>query len=133
MEHYLYFILQIFLAVILGGLVGWQREHIGKAAGPRTYALVCVGSALFTILSIQAFGGSEPSRMAAQIITGIGFIGAGMILHKRNAIEGLTTAAGLWVMAAIGTAVGAGWLWESVIVSGVVFMIFMLNDKTLFH
>ncbi|MBI2990075.1 MAG: MgtC/SapB family protein [Candidatus Magasanikbacteria bacterium] len=133
MEHYLYFILQIFLAVILGGTVGWQREHIGKAAGPRTYALVCVGSALFTILSMQAFGEGETSRMAAQIITGIGFIGAGMILHKRNAVEGLTTAAGLWVIAAIGTAIGAGWLWEAIIVSGVIFTILAINDKTLFH
>ena len=99
------FLGQMLLAIILGGLVGWQREHVGRAAGLRTYALVCMGSTLFTLLSSQAFFGGDPSRVASQIVVGIGFLGAGTILHKHGGIEFLTTAAGLWAMAAIGMAI----------------------------
>ena len=94
----IYFILQTLLSLVLGGLVGWQRERWGKSAGSRTYALVAAGSTLFTILSLNAFS-SNPSQVAAQIVTGIGFLGAGSILHRENKIEGLTTAAGLWIVA----------------------------------
>ncbi len=128
---YLYFTIQIILAVLLGGIIGWQREHSGKEAGPRTYALITLGAALFTILSMDAFSGAESSRVAAQIVTGIGFIGAGTILHKKNTIEGLTTAAGMWA-AAIGMAIGVGWLWESVIVTVIIFLVLLFNDNRLF-
>lgn len=100
---------QIFMAVILGGILGWQRERWGKSAGPRTYALVTAGATLFTILSLHAFLTNDNSRVASQIITGIGFLGAGTILHREHRVEGLTTAAGLWASAAIGMTVGVGY------------------------
>ncbi len=124
----LLFFWKIILSLLLGGIIGWQRQHIGKAAGFRTFALVSVGSTLFTLLSLQAFG-EETSRVAAQIITGIGFIGAGTIIHKKDSIEGLTTAAGLWAIAAIGMAVGAGWYFESFIATCILFLILIFPDK----
>ena len=91
---YLIFFSQLLLAALLGGVVGWQRHQAGRAAGSRTYGLVSFGSAMFTLLSIHGFPGN-PSQLAAQILTGIGFIGAGTIIHKSGGIEGLTTAAGM--------------------------------------
>lgn len=105
---------RLVLAAILGGLVGLERELRGKPAGLRTILLICVGATLFTelSLSIAALGDaggfrSDPARLAAQIIPGIGFIGAGAILHARGRVTGLTTAATLWVVTAIGIAVGS--------------------------
>ncbi|MBP6859752.1 MAG: MgtC/SapB family protein [Candidatus Magasanikbacteria bacterium] len=122
----LYMVLHVVLAIILGGILGWQRENWGKSAGPRTYALVAGGSALFTILSVNAFG-SDISRIASQIVVGIGFLGAGTILHKENKVEGLTTAAGLWMVAAIGMAVGVEYYVLASVVSLLVLGIFMLE------
>jgi len=107
---------QLILAAFLGGLVGLEREYKRKEAGLRTYSLVSLGSALFTIISLKMadsyFGRSgtdfDPSRIVGQIVLGIGFLGAGLIIFRGSHIEGLTTAAGLWVIAAIGVAVGAG-------------------------
>jgi putative Mg2+ transporter-C (MgtC) family protein len=100
------------LAVLLGLVLGVEREYAGKPAGMRTYALVTLGAAVFTILSIYGFssygGAMDPSRIAAQIVTGIGFLGAGVIIFRGTRVEGLTTASGLWVAAAIGMAAGAG-------------------------
>jgi len=126
---YLVFLGQVLLAAALGAGVGWQREHIGKAAGSRTFALVSMGSTIFTLLSLHAFGPTDTSRVAAQILTGIGFIGAGTIIHKAGGIEGLTTAACLWAMAAIGMAVGAGWYWEAIIAAAVMFLILILGFR----
>lgn len=127
------FIVQLLLAILLGSAAGWQRERIGKAAGLRTYALVCMGSALFTILSIHGFGsvdGTDPSRIAAQILTGIGFIGAGSIIHKGGGgIEGLTTAAGLWAIAAVGMLIGVGWLLHAIIATVGIILVFYANKK----
>ena len=129
---YLIFTSQILLAIVLGGILGWQRERIGKSAGPRTYALVSSGSALFTMLSLYGFGIAEPARIAAQIVTGIGFLGAGIIIHKNGGVvEGLTTAAGLWAVAAVGMAVGAGWFYEAIIVTFLLLLVLMLNDNKL--
>ena len=102
--------LRIFVALILGGLIGLEREYRSKAAGFRTHFLVAPGSALFTILSQYGFkyGLGDSSRVAAQIVSGIGFLGAGTIIFQRNFIRGLTTAAGLWVTAAVGMACGCG-------------------------
>ena len=129
-EIYFYFILQLLFAILLGGLLGWQREHIGKPAGPRTYALVCIGSTLFTIMSIKGFGQAEPSRIAAQILTGIGFLGAGIIMHKEGGVVvGLTTAEGLWVVAAIGMAIGLGWFWQATVATLAIFAVMSVNDN----
>jgi putative Mg2+ transporter-C (MgtC) family protein len=103
---------RLFLAAILGGAIGWERQHANKPAGLRTNILICVGAALLTDLSVtaaaQAPGSSDPTRIAAQIVTGVGFLGAGTIMQARGAITGLTSAATLWVVAAIGMAVGFG-------------------------
>lgn len=104
-------LLRVFIAGVVAVLVGIERERGGKPAGARTYGLVAMGAALFTVVGIYGFGEGDPgARIAAQIVTGIGFIGAGTILHMRRRVVGLTTAAGLWVSAAIGMAIGAGLL-----------------------
>ncbi|MBZ9572422.1 MgtC/SapB family protein [Patescibacteria group bacterium] len=107
-------IFQLILAALLGGLVGLEREYKKKEAGLRTYALVSLGAALFTIISFEAlnlFAGKpginfDPSRVIGQVVLGVGFLGAGLIIYRQLHIEGLTTAAGLWITAAIGVAVG---------------------------
>lgn len=109
----------LILAAILGGSVGLEREWSGKPAGLRTNLLICVGAALLTELSfLVAASGvgtvSDPGRIAAQIVSGIGFLGAGTIIQSRVGVTGLTTAATLWVVAAIGMAVGAGAYVEAV-------------------
>ena len=102
------FILRIFAAGILGGLIGFEREFRAKEAGVRTHFIVALGSALFMIISQYAFSGRfDAARVAAQVVSGIGFIGAGVIIFQKNAVRGVTTAAGLWVAAAIGLACGA--------------------------
>lgn len=98
---------QLILATFLGMLIGGERQRRGKPAGLRTYTLVTLGSTLFTILSLQGtVAGYDPSRIASQVVVGIGFLGAGIIFLKEDSVYGLTTAAGLWVSAAIGMAVG---------------------------
>lgn len=107
-------LLQLLLAVFLGAFMGIEREYVGKAAGIRTFALVALGSCLFTTLSREGFvlflgqpGVSyDPSRLAGNVVMGIGFLGAGLIIFRGIKIEGLTTAAGLWVAAAVGMAIG---------------------------
>jgi putative Mg2+ transporter-C (MgtC) family protein len=100
---------RLLLAAFLGGLLGAEREIHQKSAGFRTHILIAIGSALFTITSLtMAPGASDPTRIAAQIVTGIGFLGAGAILHTENRVHGLTTAATVWVNAALGVAAGAG-------------------------
>jgi len=102
-------LLQLALASLLGGAIGMERELSGKPAGLRTNILICVGATLFTVLSLKLSAGQgDPGRIAAQILTGVGFIGAGTILHARGAVTGLTSAATIWVVSAIGMAVGAG-------------------------
>jgi putative Mg2+ transporter-C (MgtC) family protein len=102
-------LLQLGLAVLLGGAIGMERELSGKPAGLRTNILICVGATLFTVLSLRLSGGrGDPARIAAQILPGVGFIGAGTILHARGSVTGLTSAATIWVVAAIGMALGGG-------------------------
>ena len=100
------------LAALLAGLIGLERECRGHAAGLRTNILVGVGSCLFTTLSIEGFplhgANQDTARVAAQIVTGVGFLGAGAVLHDRSRVRGLTTAATIWLVAAIGMAVGTG-------------------------
>jgi len=111
MDVHVAFALRLLLATLLGGVIGLQRELAGKAAGLRTNLLICLGSALLTQISLQlpaSLGIGDPARIAAQIVSGIGFLGAGSILQSRHAVHGLTTAATIWVVAAVGMAVGAG-------------------------
>jgi putative Mg2+ transporter-C (MgtC) family protein len=111
---------RLLLAAVLGGIVGMEREWSGKPAGFRTNLLICVGAALLTELSISVARAADPlaladpGRIAAQIVSGIGFLGAGTIIQSRAGVVGLTTAATLWVVAAIGMAVGAGAFVEAV-------------------
>ena len=124
-------LLRIALAALLGGAIGLERELDEKAAGLRTHMLVAAGSALFTLVSAYGFSGIlshsgsqvlvrlDPSRIAAQIVTGIGFLGAGVIFRQGFTIRGLTTAASLWLVAAIGMAAGAGY-WAGAVVATVV-------------
>lgn len=100
----------LLLSAVLSGLIGLEREWRNKAAGFRTHVLVGMGTTLLTILSTQGFPSGDPSRIAAQVVTGIGFIGAGVILHRGYLVRGLTTASTLWMTMAIGMAVGVGWL-----------------------
>ena len=102
--------LRLAVAMLLGGVIGFEREYRAKDAGFRTHFLVALGSALFCIVSQYGFGFElkDSSRVAAQVVSGIGFIGAGTIIFQKNVVRGLTTAAGLWVTAAIGLACGTG-------------------------
>ncbi len=100
---------RLVLAALLGFSIGLEREIRGQAAGERTHALVALGAASFALISGRAFPGGDTARVAAGVVTGIGFLGAGMILKKEGVrIEGLTTAAGIWAVGAIGLAIGAG-------------------------
>lgn len=103
-------VFRLVLAAVLGAAIGLEREIHEHPAGMRTHLLVCAGSAGFTVLSIEAFKtpGGDPARVAAQIVTGVGFLGAGAILKEGATIRGLTTAASLWAVAAVGMAAGAG-------------------------
>ena len=109
-------VLRLVVAAVLGGLVGLERERLEWAAGMRTHALVSLGSALFMVVSIFGFSDIlneqhvilDPSRVAAQVASGIGFIGAGTIIFRREIVKGLTTAASIWAVAAVGLAVGGG-------------------------
>jgi putative Mg2+ transporter-C (MgtC) family protein len=102
--------LRLVVALLLGGAIGWERELQRMPAGFRTHALVSLGAAIFTLISAYAFvgPGSDPTRIAAQIVSGIGFLGGGAILHYGGTVRGLTTAASLWSVAAVGMAAGAG-------------------------
>lgn len=130
--------LQLILAVFLGATLGIERQLAGKVAGVRTYALVSLGACLFSMMSKYAFPefvgvpGFDPSRIASQVVVGIGFLGAGLIIFHQNRVHGLTTAAGLWVAAAIGMAT-AFRLYEiavfSTVLTLVVFVILWYFEK----
>jgi putative Mg2+ transporter-C (MgtC) family protein len=123
-------ILRFLLAVALGAGIGYQRERAGKAAGMRTLILVSAGAALFTLVSVYGFGdeGVDISRVAAGVVVGVGFIGAGVILRgqREEEVAGLTTAATIWVTAGIGLAAGAGMYLVSVIATAIITGILLL-------
>ncbi len=112
-------IIKILIALVLGGMIGIERDIRDKAAGFRTLMFICVGSTLFTILSskVSSMGTGDIGRIAANIVSGVGFLGAGVILRERGQIKGLTTASTIWLVAAIGMAVGAGEFLFSLIVT----------------
>ncbi|MGZ5135759.1 MAG: MgtC/SapB family protein, partial [Flavitalea sp.] len=107
-------VLKITIAFFLGGIIGIEREYLNKAAGLRTLILICIGSCLFTIFSIL-IGVDSRDRIASNIVTGIGFLGAGVIFKEDNRVKGLTTAASIWVTAAIGMGIGSGYYWAAFI------------------
>ena len=123
-------LLLIFISVFLGLCIGAEREYRNKSAGLRTFILVCFGSCLFTILSIK-IGVSNPDRLAANIITGIGFLGAGVIFKGDNKIDGITTATTIWATASIGMAVGSGYVYLSLL--GTVLVLLILSSLTYFQ
>ena len=130
MSPWLEMILRLLLAAALGAGIGYQRERAGKAAGVRTHVLVSTGAGLFTLASIYGFGGAavDISRVAAGVVVGIGFIGAGVILRgqREEEVAGLTTAATIWITAAIGLAAGAGMYLVSVIATAIAAGILLL-------
>ncbi len=120
-------LLRLLLAILIGGIMGIEREKKNRPAGLRTYMLVCVGSCLIMLTNqylYQTTGAGDPMRLGAQVISGIGFLGAGtIIVTKRNQIKGLTTAAGLWTAAGIGLALGVGFYEAALIAAGAIFLI----------
>jgi putative Mg2+ transporter-C (MgtC) family protein len=105
---------RLLLALFVGGIIGAQREYKSKSAGFRTLILICVGSALLTMFSMIIGSPNSPDRIASNIVTGIGFLGAGVIYKEENRVRGLTTAATVWVTAALGIGAGAGFYWVTV-------------------
>ncbi|MGJ1403217.1 MgtC/SapB family protein [Sphingobacterium siyangense] len=118
-------VLLIMLSVLIGLLIGIEREYRNKSAGLRTFILVSFGSCLFTILSLK-IGLANPDRLAANIITGIGFLGAGVIFKEDNKVSGITTATTIWAAASLGMCVGAGYIFLAFIGVGLVLMILAL-------
>ena len=123
--------LRLTVGLVLGAIIGFERELSRQPAGFRTHSLVSLGAALFTVVSAFGFSGSavDPTRIAAQIVSGIGFIGAGTILQYRGHIRGLTTAASLWSVAAIGTAAGAGLYVVAVVGTVLILVILAILDR----
>ena len=122
-------LLSVVLAIALGALVGAEREFDKRPAGLRTHILVCVGATLFTIASINFVGTQDPSRIAAGIVTGIGFLGAGAIFKSKNHIEGITTAADLWVLASIGILIGIKFYLTAALTTILIVFILFLGKK----
>ena len=126
-------VLRLLIAALMGGIIGFERERAEKPAGFRTHLLVCVGAALFTAASIYGFSGLvDPSRVAAGVVVGIGFLGAGTILRGERGVIGLTTAATIWAVAAIGLAVGTG-LYLAAIVTAVIVLIALRAPRAAHH
>lgn len=113
--------LRVVVAVALGGFVGWERQWHGSEAGIRTYAAVSLGACVFALVSTHVTGGNNPHVIAAGVVTGIGFLGAGVIVREQGNIAGLTTAATLWSTASVGLAVGYGMYLLGLLVSLIVF------------
>ena len=128
-------LMRLLIAAILSGAIGFEREFHGRAAGFRTHILLCVGSTLIMLTSMHMFdlySGRvvvDPGRIAAGVITGIGFLGAGTIMHSRSSIKGLTTAASLWVVAGIGLAVGSGLFFGSIVATALTIVTLMVFSR----
>ena len=131
MSPLLEMVIRLLVAAAIGAVIGYQRERAKKPAGLRTHILICVGAALITITSIYGFGGlpgADPSRVAAGIVIGIGFLGGGVIIrrHEGGTVGGLTTAATIWAVAGLGLAVGAGLLVPAVIAAAIILIALIL-------
>jgi putative Mg2+ transporter-C (MgtC) family protein len=119
-------IIKLLLAILVGGAIGAEREYRSKSAGFRTLTLICIGSALFTIFSEIIGGGNNPDRIASNIATGIGFVGAGVIFKGDFGVNGITTAAMIWVTAALGMGIGAGYELTSIIGCGMILVMLFI-------
>ncbi|WP_273333834.1 MgtC/SapB family protein [Dictyoglomus turgidum] len=123
-------LLRFILSTLFSGVIGWEREKEEKPAGLRTHILVSLGSTLFMIVSAYAFpGNGDPGRIAAQVVTGIGFIGAGTILRTGFTVKGLTTAASIWAVSGIGLSVGAGLYFPAFIATIFIIVVLVLATK----
>ena len=123
---------RLVLSMMLGSIVGFERRRRGQTAGVRTFSLIAMGSTLAMVLSTyvaQRYGDGDPTRMAAQVISGIGFLGAGAIIQMKGSVRGLTTAAGIWMVANIGMAVGCGMYWVAVAATGLILFILVLLER----
>ncbi len=127
-------VFKLLLSMVLGAMVGLERRHKGQIAGMRTFALISMGATLAMLVSIyipQEYLGlknGDPGRIAAQVISGIGFLGAGAIIQMKGSVRGLTTAAGMWMTASIGLAVGAGMYWVAVIAGVLIILVLTLLE-----
>jgi putative Mg2+ transporter-C (MgtC) family protein len=137
MLNQLELVTRLLLAAVLGSAVGWERERLQWAAGLRTHMLVAVGSCLMIIVSAYGFSSVlgprvilDPSRVAAQVVTGVGFLGAGSIILRNEAIKGLTTAASVWAVAGVGLAAGAG-LYSASVVTTIIILVILAGLKPL--
>lgn len=124
MPHQLAMVLRVLLAGVLGAIIGAQREWRDHPAGLRTLSLIALGSALFAVISDTTF--QLDSRIAAGVVTGIGFLGAGAILHRHGGVEGLTTAAAIWASAGVGVAAGTGLYIIAVLVTAIVVILLFI-------
>ena len=139
-QYELIFVFRLLLAMLLGGIIGAERERKNRSAGFRTHILVTVGSCMFMIVSISMpmmistmpngiVNNADPGRIAAQVVSGIGFLGAGAIMQDKGKVRGLTTAASLWVVAAIGLAIGAGMYFSAISTTFFLFLILSVFAK----
>lgn len=123
-------LVRLLLATVVGGVIGWERGRRNRPAGLRTFILVCLGAAIVMMTNqylMQCYGTGDPARMGAQVISGIGFLGAGsIVVTRRNQIRGITTAAGLWAAACVGLAIGIGFYEVAVLGAVVVFVVLTL-------
>ncbi len=135
-DFYISMILRLVVACILGGIIGFEREHVHRPAGLRTHILVCVGSALVMVTSefiyfrYSSHVNVDPARLGAQVISGIGFLGAGTIIKEGISVKGLTTAASLWAVSCVGIAAGIGFYSGAIIATVIIFLILVVIKKT---
>lgn len=123
----LHMVWRVLLAFLLGAVIGWEREHHSSQAGIRTYAAISVGSCMFGLISMYAPGVIDTTRIAAQVVSGIGFLGAGLILRQGITVSGLTTAAALWAMASIGLAVAFTLYTIAVLTTVIIFLLLWMS------
>jgi len=119
-------IIKVLFALFIGGVIGAEREYHDKAAGFRTLIFICVGAALFTIFSLDLGGDNNGVRIAAQIVSGVGFLGAGVVMRDSGRVTGLTTAAMIWLVAALGMGVGGGYYLFSLFTTGIILIVLIV-------
>lgn len=120
-------------AAVLGAFIGWEREQHGREAGIRTYAAVSLGACVFGLVSAHVVGASDPTRIAAGVVTGVGFLGAGVILREQGRVAGLTTAATIWSTASVGLAIAFGMYVLGVLTALIIFGLLALHHLSVWH